>query len=150
MMLIDNKKGWISWFNPIKYGMDRWLFALHRLTGIFIGLYLIAHIFETSNILKGPLTWNNLMVFLDWPFGVHLGPYILSILLLAVVFHGFNGLRLTIVENGLMLTKPYRPDYPYEPKSLKGWNLGLKILSAILMIVIGIIGIVYIFTGVLL
>jgi len=149
-MAIENKKGWISWFNPIKYGFDRWLFAMHRFTGIVIGLYLIAHVFETSNILRGPLTWNNVMVFLDWPFGIHLGPYILSALLIVVVFHALNGLRLTIVENGLMLVKPYRPEYPYKPKSLAGWNFALKIVLGILMIVISIFGIVYIFTGVIL
>ncbi|MEM0127799.1 MAG: hypothetical protein QXO03_01760 [Thermoplasmatales archaeon] len=149
-MTIENKKGWISWFNPFKYGLDRWLYALHRLTGIVLGLYLILHIFETSEILRGPVTWESVMVSLDWPFGVHLGPVILSLVFLAAVYHGLNGLRLTIVENGLLLPRPYRPEYPYKPKSLKGLNTVLKIILGIVMVVIGVIGVVYIAAGVLL
>ncbi len=148
--MIDNKKGWISWFNPFRYGTDRWLFSLHRLTGIAIGIFLIFHVFETSEILKGPLTWSNTMVALDYPFGVHLGPYILSAILVAVAFHALNGIRLTIVENGLMLPKPYTPEYPYKPKSLRGVNNALKITLGIFMIVISVFGIVFIFTGVIL
>jgi succinate dehydrogenase / fumarate reductase cytochrome b subunit len=146
-MTIENKKGWISWFNPFKYGTDRWMYALHRLTGIIIGIYLLFHVFETSEILKGPVTWNSVMVSLDYPFGVHFGPLILSLVLLAVVYHALNGIRLTIVENGLMLPKPYRPEYPYNPKSLKGLNNFLKILLGIFMIVISAFGIIFIFTG---
>jgi succinate dehydrogenase / fumarate reductase cytochrome b subunit len=119
-MTIENKKGWISWFNPFKYGLDRWMYALHRLTGIVLGIYLILHIFETANILRGPVTWNSIMVSLDWPFGVHIGPIILSLVFLAAVYHGLNGLRLTIVENGLLLPRPYRPEYPYKAKSIRG------------------------------
>ena len=56
-------------------------------------------------------TWNSLMVFLDYPFGPHFGPFILSGVLLVAVYHALNGIRLTIVENGLMLPKPYRPEF---------------------------------------
>lgn len=146
-MTIDNKKGWIAWFNPFKYGSDRWMYSLHRLTGIALGLYLIAHVFETSNILNGPLTWNNVMIFLDYPFGVHFGPEILSLILIAVVYHALNGIRLTITENGLMLPRPYRPEYPYKPRSLKELNNFLKILLGIFMIVISVFGIIFVFTG---
>ncbi|MCL4412688.1 MAG: hypothetical protein M1526_04970 [Candidatus Thermoplasmatota archaeon] len=149
-MAIENKKGWIFWFNPLKYSSDKWLYALHRLTGIALGLYLMAHVFETSRILDGPITWNSTMVFLDWPFGVHFGPYILSGILLAATFHALNGLRLTITESGLLMPKPYRIEYPYKAKSLRGWNMVLKILLGIFMIIISIFGIVYIFTGVIL
>ncbi|MEL9914469.1 MAG: hypothetical protein QXY77_01000, partial [Thermoplasmatales archaeon] len=106
--------------------------------------------FETSEILKGPITWESVMVSLDWPFGVHLGPIILSLVFLAAVYHGLNGLRLTIVENGLLLPKPYRPEYPYKPKSLSGINTILKIVLGIVMVVVGVIGVVYIAAGVLL
>lgn len=146
-MTIENKKGWISWFNPLKYGTDRWMYSLHRLTGIVLGLYLIAHVFETSNILKGPATWNNIMVFLDYPFGVHFGPEILSLILIVATFHALNGLRLTIVENGLLLPKPYRPEYPYKARSLRGANMALKIILGIVMLIICAFGIIFIFTG---
>lgn len=146
-MTMENKKGWISWFNPFKYGADRWMYSLHRLTGIVLGIYLFLHVFETSNILNGPVTWNKIMVDLDYPFGVHFGPFILSFILLAAVYHAFNGIRLTIVENGLMLPRPYRPEFPYKPKSLRGLNDFLKILMAIFMIIISVIGIIFIFTG---
>ena len=149
-MTIENKKGWIFWFNPFKYGTDRWMYSLHRLTGIALGIYLIAHVWETSHIVNGPYSWNNIMVFLDYPFGVHFGPFILTGILLAATYHALNGIRLTITENGLLLPKPYRPEYPYTPKSLKAWNNGLKILLGIFMIIISVFGIVYIFTGVIL
>ncbi|MCL5790053.1 MAG: hypothetical protein M1290_06290 [Candidatus Thermoplasmatota archaeon] len=149
-MTIENKKGWIFWFNPFKYGIDRWMYALHRLTGIALGLYLIAHVWETSNILNGPITWDKIMVDLDYPFGVHFGPYILSAILIAATYHALNGIRLTVVENGLLLPKPYRPEYPYKPMSLKGLNNALKVAVAVFMLVICVVGIVFIFTGVIL
>ena len=68
--------------------------------------------------------------------------------LLGSVFVGC--IRLTIVENGLMLPKPYRPEFPYRPKSLKGLNNVLKILLGVLMIIISAVGIYFIFTGVIL
>jgi len=148
-MTIENKKGWISWFNPFKYGTDRWMYSLHRLTGIALGLYLIAHVWETSNILNGPITWNKIMVDLDYPFGQHFGPLILSLILIAAAYHALNGIRLTIVENGLMLPRPYRPEYPYKAKSTRGLNDALKIVLGILMIIIAAIGIIYIYTGVI-
>ncbi|MCL5408305.1 MAG: hypothetical protein M1518_02950 [Candidatus Thermoplasmatota archaeon] len=149
-MTIENKKGWISWFNPFKYGTDRWMYALHRLTGIVLGVYLMFHVVETSRILEGAVTWNSLMVWLDYPFGPHFGPLILSAVLLAAVYHALNGLRLTIVENGLMLPKPYRPEYPYKPRSLRGLNNFLKIFLGFFMIAISAVGIIYIFTGAIL
>jgi succinate dehydrogenase / fumarate reductase cytochrome b subunit len=126
------------------------MYALHRLTGIALGLYLIAHVWETSNILNGPITWDKIMVDLDYPFGVHFGPYILSAILIAATYHALNGIRLTVVENGLLLPKPYRPEYPYKPRSLKGLNNALKVAVAVFMLVICVVGIVFIFTGVIL
>ena len=34
-----------------------------------------------------------------------------------LAYHTVNGIRLTLVEFGLLQGKPSRPDFPYEPKS---------------------------------
>ncbi len=40
-------------------------------------------------------------------------------IVLVVVFHGINGIRLILSEYGLIFQKPSRPDYPYRAKSLR-------------------------------
>ena len=38
---------------------------------------------------------------------------------LVVVYHGINGMRLILSEFGLIFERPARPEYPYRAKSLR-------------------------------
>ncbi|MGC8614127.1 MAG: hypothetical protein ACP5L2_07855, partial [Conexivisphaera sp.] len=42
--------------------LERWIYLLHKLAGIGIGLFLIAHLYETSLVLNGAAFWNAFML----------------------------------------------------------------------------------------
>jgi succinate dehydrogenase / fumarate reductase cytochrome b subunit len=48
-----------------------------------------------------------------------LGHAVLVMVVLVVVYHGINGIRLTLAEYGVIFDKPARPEYPYRAKSLR-------------------------------
>jgi len=83
-------------------GAIAWLF--HRVSGLALTLYLILHIWVTHNVVQGPERFNQVMGFLSsLPFKIF------EILLLgAIVYHTFNGIRLLIVDfwNGAKYHKP--------------------------------------------
>ena len=47
------------------------------------------------------------------------GHVILAMVVLVVVYHGINGIRLILAEYGVIFEKPTRPEYPYRAKSLR-------------------------------
>jgi len=69
-------------------------FFLHRLTGLALVFYIIAHLYSISSVLGGEETFNDLMEAYNTPFG-HIIEYLL---LLAVVWHLFNGFRITVTD----------------------------------------------------
>jgi succinate dehydrogenase / fumarate reductase cytochrome b subunit len=76
----------------IRTGTAAWI--LQRLSGLFLVVYLIAHIFVIGTALQGEQTFDDLLeVFDQTPF------LILDAGLVGVVaFHAFNGLRLILFD----------------------------------------------------
>lgn len=69
-------------------------FFLRRLTGVALVIYLFLHIWVIGAINSGDEAFNDRMDFLGSPLF-----HILEIgLLAAVIYHGFDGLRLIIVH----------------------------------------------------
>jgi succinate dehydrogenase / fumarate reductase cytochrome b subunit len=69
-------------------------FLLRRVTGVALVLYIFTHIWVIGGAVTGPETFNERMVFLKSPVF-----RILEIGLLAAVFyHGFDGLRLLLIN----------------------------------------------------
>lgn len=48
-----------------------------------------------------------------------MGHVILMLVVLVVVYHGINGIRLILAELGIIFSKPTKPQYPYKPMSLR-------------------------------
>ena len=73
-------------------GMWSWL--LHRVTGVAILLFLLVHIVDITILGFGPTVYNNALAVFALPFVrlVSLG------LIAAVLYHSFNGLRITLVD----------------------------------------------------
>lgn len=69
-------------------------FTLHRVTGIALVLFLFLHIWTLSAAFRGPEAFNQAIRRFDNPMG-HLMEYTL---LLAVMVHLVNGLRITMVD----------------------------------------------------
>jgi succinate dehydrogenase / fumarate reductase cytochrome b subunit len=85
------------WIEP-RWRDPGWLaFALNRLTGHILVLYLVLHLVVLSQLLDGPDGWNRLLgLFGSRPFLV--GD---TLLIAAVVFHGLNGLRVAALTFGI-------------------------------------------------
>lgn len=119
------KRALFGWFYPAKYSLERWAYALQRISGIAVTAYFLAHIVETGNVVGGlsvwsiPSTdlardvWTATFRFLDNPF-FDTGLVVIGFML---VYHTVNGIRLTLTEFGFLQGRPARPDFPYEPKS---------------------------------
>ena len=109
----EHKEGIGGMINPGRYGIERVAYWLMRLSGLGLLAYFIGHIYETSNILKGEMGWNEFMEFSESTEG-HL---ILTIVIGMCVFHTVNGIRVMLGHGGVGVGKPARPDYPYIPAS---------------------------------
>jgi Succinate dehydrogenase/Fumarate reductase transmembrane subunit. len=71
-------------------------FALNRLTGAILVVYLLAHMVVLSRLAAGPSGWDDLLaIFGSQPFLV--GDVLL---IAAVVFHGLNGARVAALTAG--------------------------------------------------
>jgi succinate dehydrogenase / fumarate reductase cytochrome b subunit len=101
----DNREGLKGWLNPTRYGWERVSYWLMRLTGVFLLVYFIGHVYETSHLTQGIDAWNSMLELTQTTWG--------HIFLILVI-----GTRLIFVESGRGLGKPGRPDYPYDAISL--------------------------------
>ena len=57
----ENKEGIKGMANPGRYGIERIAYLLMRLTGLGLLGYFIAHVYETSNILRGRMGWDDFL-----------------------------------------------------------------------------------------
>lgn len=131
------KKAITGWFFPFRYNLERWAYALQRISGIVVTAYFLAHIVETGNVVGGLSVWNAPSAdfardvwtatfrFLDNPL-FDIGLVVVGFLL---TYHTINGIRLTLTEFGLLQGKPSRPDFPYKPKSFTNSQRALFWLS---------------------
>ena len=105
----DNRLGLKGWAIGGRWGFERYLYTLHRITGLGILLYFLMHIFVTSSRIFGEETWEAIMAAVSSPI-FRIGEYLVFI---AFCFHALNGIRLILIELGFMVGKPIEPVYPY-------------------------------------
>ena len=132
---LKNRLGLLGWLSGGRYGMDRYAYALHRLTGLGILAYFIMHIFVTGKRLNGPEQWESTMAIFGSPF-FKFGEFLV---VLAFAFHAINGIRLILVELGWLIGKPGVPSFPYSYSTLRHKPLFIvfMIFAAALMIIGG-------------
>jgi len=124
----EHKEGIGGMANPRRYGIERVAYLLMRLSGLGLLAYFIAHIYETSNILRGQVGWDELLEIISTTEG-HI---ILAIVIGMCVFHTVNGVRVMLGHGGVGVGKPARPDYPYVPAS-QNYRHKIGIYSAIVL-----------------
>jgi len=69
-------------------------FVLHRITGIALTVYIFLHIWTLSAVTEGAEAFNHSLGKYENLMG-HIFEYLL---LLAVAYHLFNGIRVTVVD----------------------------------------------------
>ena len=124
----DHREGIGGMINPRRYGIERVAYLLMRLSGLGLLAYFIGHIYETSNILRGQVGWDDFMELISGTEG-HI---IMSIVIAMCVFHTVNGVRVMLGHGGIGVGKPTRPDYPYDPAS-QNYRHKIGIYSAIVL-----------------
>jgi len=124
----EHKEGVGGMINPRRYGIERVAYLLMRLSGLGLLAYFIGHIYETSNILRGQVGWDEFMDMISTTEG-HI---IMSIVIAMCVFHTVNGVRVMLGHGGVGVGKPARPDYPYDPAS-QNYRHKIGIYSAMVL-----------------
>ena len=104
-----NRLGIRGWVGGGRWGVERYLYTLHRLTGLGLLLYFLMHIFVTSARAFGPEAWEKAMSAVTGP-AFKVGEYLVFA---AFAFHAVNGIRLALIELGFGVGGPIEPIYPY-------------------------------------
>jgi succinate dehydrogenase / fumarate reductase, cytochrome b subunit len=106
----ENRLGIVGWLGGGRWGLERYLYIAHRLTGLGILLFFLLHIFASSARMYGPESWNAAMQILKSQI-LRLGEFLVFA---AFVFHALNGVRLICIELGLAVGKAEEPVFPYK------------------------------------
>lgn len=136
-----NNIGIAGWLFGGRYGADRYVYALHRITGLGILFYFLMHIFVTGSRLGGPEKWEGWMGFFSQNLLFAIGEFLVF---LAFLFHAVNGIRLILVELGLMIGKPGLPSYPYSYSTLRQRRV-LVVAMGLVVILAGIAGVDFVY-----
>ena len=124
----DNRLGLWGWLGGGRWGVERYAYILHRLSGLGILLYFLMHVVVTSLRARGTYLWVEGGVFHQpmFKFGEFL-------VFAAFAYHGLNGIRLVLVELGFAVGKPIEPIYPYKT------SLGVQRPLLIAMMILAVI-----------
>lgn len=127
----QNYLGLRGWAWAGRYDLERYLYVLHRLTGLGIILYGILHLTVTTVFrLQGHDFWEATMRLVENP-GFKVGEYLVFA---AFIFHALNGARLAFQELGFLLGKPTPPVYPFRDSLRKKRPLVLSMIALVVVI----------------
>ncbi len=124
-------RGWV-WAG--KYTLERYLYLLHRVTGLGILLFLLFHLTATTIFrIQGQDVWEATVAFLSNPW-FKVGEYLVCV---AFVYHAINGLRLILQELGFTLGRPTPPVYPYKDsiRKKRPWTIVLMVVIIVFSLV---------------
>ncbi len=106
---LPNRLGVKGWVWGGRYTIERYLYTLHRLTGLGLLLYITLHLVMNGYRLSGAESWTDLMELFGGS-GFKVGEYLV---MAAFIFHALNGGRLILQHLGYTLGSPKPPIYPY-------------------------------------
>jgi succinate dehydrogenase / fumarate reductase cytochrome b subunit len=129
-----NRLGVGGWVAGGRYPIERYLYALHRLTGLGILAYFFMHIFVTTMRIRGAEAWESTMGGFEGP-AFKIGEFLVFA---AFAFHAMNGLRLVLTELGWGMGRPMLPIYPYKNAVRRARPVFIAVmLVAIVILAIG-------------
>jgi len=130
----QNNLGIGGWIWAGNYKLERYLYILHRVTGLGILLFLLIHLTMTTVFrIQGQGVWEATMSILHNPW-FKFGEYLVVV---ALIYHALNGLRLILQELGFLMGKPIPPIYPYRDSLRKKrlWTMAMIGIILILCLV---------------
>lgn len=99
--MTDNGKhgvrGPLAWFDIGGRKMGTWAFALNRITGVGLVLYLMLHLAVLTLLLRGEEQWDAFIELAGHPLVLTLD----MVLIFGILYHGLNGIRLALVGMGI-------------------------------------------------
>ncbi|MBN1336561.1 MAG: succinate dehydrogenase [Deltaproteobacteria bacterium] len=123
----DNRLGFWGWLGGGRWGFERYVYTLHRVTGLGLLGYFLLHILLTTSRAFGEPAWTAWMDRVSGPvFRYVFEPLVFA----AFVIHGMNGIRLILVELGFAVGKPEDPVYPYRTSLNKQRPLLVAVMIA--------------------
>jgi succinate dehydrogenase / fumarate reductase cytochrome b subunit len=116
------RRGVQGWVDPRGRRMGQWAWIVNRLTGLGLLLYLFLHLGVLSMLAVGPGAWDGFVSTALTPAFLLLD----VVLIFGMLFHGLNGIRVTLVGFGLIVDRQ------------KAMFVALMILGAIVLVVAGL------------
>lgn len=116
------RRGVQGWVDPRGRRMGQWAWIVNRLTGLGLLLYLFLHLGVLSMLAVGPSAWDGFVSTALTPAFLLLD----VVLIFGMLFHGLNGIRVTLVGFGLIVDRQ------------KAMFVTLMILGAIVLVVAGL------------
>jgi succinate dehydrogenase / fumarate reductase cytochrome b subunit len=131
-----NQLGVKGWLAGGRWGFERYLYTLHRATGVGLLLYFLIHIFVTSSRALGQASWEGAMRSVSGP----IFSFAEYLVFAAFAIHGLNGIRLLLVELGFAVGRPIEPVYPYRTSVGRQRPLAIivMLLAAVLLVMGGL------------
>jgi succinate dehydrogenase / fumarate reductase cytochrome b subunit len=86
-----------SWFDVRRDRLGSWAFALNRITGLGLTLYLFLHLAVLSLLAQGESSWDEFLALARSPLYLFLD----VILIFGLLYHGLNGIRVGLVGMGV-------------------------------------------------
>src|SRR4030042_6837711 len=130
----QNYLGATGWIWAGNYKLERYLYILHRVTGLGILLFLLIHLIMTTVFrIQGQDVWEATMRILHNPW-FKIGEYLVVV---ALIYHALNGLRLVLQELGFLMGTPTPPIYPYQDslRKKRPWTMAMIGIILILCLV---------------
>jgi succinate dehydrogenase / fumarate reductase cytochrome b subunit len=86
-----------QWFNLRGRQVGFWAYVAMRLSGIGLVIYLYLHLVVLNQLAAGPQAWDSFVALAKSPLFLLLD----VILIVGILVHGLNGLRLALVGFGI-------------------------------------------------
>ena len=83
----------------IHLGTLAWI--LHRLSGLALIFYMLIHLWVIHHLIVGERSFDGVMEFLSTPLFQFLEIGLIGV----IMYHLFNGLRVTLIDIGVMVEK---------------------------------------------
>ena len=127
----QNYLGIGGWVYGGRYQLERYLYLLHRLTGLGLVLYGAMHlIVMTVFRAQGQAVYDSLMNLFSSPV-FKIGEFLV---VAAFIYHGINGIRLVTQELGFAMGRPIPPVYPYKDQLRRKRPFTYVILAIIIIL----------------
>lgn len=104
-MAVRSRKSKSDYGSIYKGHESQWSWIMHRITGVAVILFLFAHVIDTAAVGWGPNAYDRITAAYENPI-VRLLEYGLVV---AVLYHSLNGLKITLIDFFPQLVRRIRP-----------------------------------------